>query len=82
MIPEWEQKIEAAQKLTTQLVNGVAMLRIPYGSETQQWGEGSCHDCAVEKGQLHVPGCDVEQCPACGGQIISCDCCEVESWFN
>ena len=33
-----------------------------------------CHDCAVVKGQLHVPGCDVEKCPKCHWQAISCGC--------
>jgi hypothetical protein len=33
-----------------------------------------CHDCSVVKGQLHVPGCDVERCPKCHWQAISCDC--------
>jgi hypothetical protein len=35
----------------------------------------TCHDCGVSEGQLHKPGCDMEQCPFCGGQLISCDCC-------
>jgi hypothetical protein len=31
-----------------------------------------CHDCGVMEGQLHLPGCDMERCPFCGHQLISC----------
>ena len=44
-----------------------------------------CHDCLVEPGQRHMPGCDVEQCPSCGRQLISCDCLadpEKASWIE
>ena len=33
-----------------------------------------CHDCGAEEGHLHELGCDMESCPFCGGQLISCDC--------
>jgi hypothetical protein len=33
-----------------------------------------CHDCGVAPGELHKPGCDVEQCARCGMQAIGCDC--------
>ena len=35
-----------------------------------------CHDCNIvnEKGNFHHLGCDIERCPKCEGQLISCNC--------
>lgn len=33
-----------------------------------------CHDCGCSKGNHHHMGCDMERCPKCGRQYISCDC--------
>ncbi len=33
-----------------------------------------CGDCGAMPGKLHIPGCDIEQCPRCGWQAISCHC--------
>lgn len=32
-----------------------------------------CHDCNATAGQPHHPGCDMERCPICNGQFISCE---------
>lgn len=51
--------------------------RIPFGRETS-FGRGHtipvpCHDCAAALGERHVRGCDMEECPICFGQLLSCD---------
>lgn len=35
-----------------------------------------CHDCGIENkiGNIHHWGCDMERCPKCNGQLISCGC--------
>jgi hypothetical protein len=73
----WPARIREAQRFKTCRPNGVEMLRVAYGSERDDWGadDRPCHDCAVIKGEFHVPGCDVERCPACDGQMIAgCEC--------
>jgi len=36
-----------------------------------------CHDCGVTRDQLHHLSCDVEECPRCQRQALSCGCREV-----
>ena len=51
---------------------------VVYGAETIWPGSfsGRCGDCGVVAGGKHHFGCDLEQCPRCGEQLIGCDCAE------
>ena len=62
-----------AQRMTTRR-NGTLMRRIPFGNEARGVVGTACGDCGVPVGALHLPDCDLEQCPACGGQYIACEC--------
>lgn len=32
-----------------------------------------CGDCGAKEGELHLVGCDMEECLVCGDQAISCE---------
>lgn len=55
--------------------------RIPCGDEMDFdpcMSEGErCHDCGATRGHYHHWNCDAERCPACHGQLLSCDCVDV-----
>lgn len=76
MIEGWPEKIAEAQLVTAWRLGERDIPRIRYGSESANWNADkvACHDCAVVKGEFHVPGCDVEECPLCDNQLISCGC--------
>jgi len=49
-------------------------LVLPVSLEHFNEPDGRCHDCSIKHGRQHHPGCDVERCPRCGGQRITCGC--------
>ena len=62
-------------------IAGKVFKRIPVGGQGD-FLEGSladarCHDCGALMGHYHHWGFDCERCPACGLQLIGCDCEDV-----
>ena len=58
------------KKMVVTFPDGKKMPVVPYPKQE----EDRCHDCNVKPGENHHPGCDMERCPKCAGQIISCGC--------
>lgn len=61
------------------IINDTVHDPIRYGDENRlpyDDGEPSspCHDCGAHPGEIHHSGCDMEECPNCGGQYFVCDC--------
>lgn len=56
------------------VINGTEFDRVPYGEGEDDLASPTCDDCGVRRGKLHLLGCDLEPCPRCGGQAITCDC--------
>lgn len=60
--------------------------RIPFGQEQRMDASREpgvrCHDCGALPGRFHHPGCDVEECSRCGGQLFSCDCPKNEDGYD
>jgi len=69
-------------ELPIPMKDGRVLKPIRHGKETRaDWGSDGerCHDCGAKVGHYHHPGCDVEECPSCGGQILGCECLESDA---
>lgn len=61
-------------------VNGRPYELIRWGTETGSRAafhrdiDGPCDSCNTPRGGVHHPGCCIEQCPACRGQLFGCGC--------
>lgn len=60
------------------LIKGKLYDPILFGDEDDDWvgdeENPTCGDCGVHVGEKHLDMCDIERCPDCGMQFISCDC--------
>jgi hypothetical protein len=45
-------------------------------AQRKNWADAEipCHDCHAIKGQYHCDHCDMERCPRCFNQLLSCGC--------
>ncbi|MFW6323632.1 MAG: hypothetical protein ACOC0U_01085 [Desulfovibrionales bacterium] len=62
------------------MIGSVWFRRIPYGREVSGWAVDfeRCPRCNVEEGGMHHPGCELDECPRCRNQYISCACTDEE----
>lgn len=68
------------KKVHKRISYGMEKRYLPYDSYKGEYIENSkafgCHDCGVQYKELHNSSynsiCDVEECPICHGQLLSC----------
>jgi hypothetical protein len=71
-----EREMTTASSCTVSVLHrdGSPIRMIPWGKERGWRGRGRCGDCGVNPRGFHHLGCDVQRCPLCEGQMLSCDC--------
>lgn len=71
---EREMTIVSTCTVRTLHVDGRPVPMIPCGKERGWRTSSRCGDCGVRKTGFHHPGCDIQRCPQCRGQMVSCGC--------
>ncbi len=74
-----EMRTATSCKRTPWILQGREYAPIPYGEEERTEGGHlyhRCPDCGVARGGFHHPACDIEECPRCHQQLISCGCAD------
>ena len=66
---EGEDELE----VPTLTLGGSTRARLRVGEEKPPC-ESPCAGCGAYYFALHLTGCEVEQCPVCGGQLATCGC--------
>jgi len=62
-------------KFESVIVNGKHVPRVRFGEEKGLLvADDKCAACRALPGDFHNTLCDLEECPVCGGQFISCGC--------
>jgi len=58
------------------IIDGKEFKRIDGDKLNQKYDMERCGDCGIKLGRFnyHHFNCDLEECPKCGGQLLSCDC--------
>lgn len=64
---------EVEEILNRHVESETVVERKPHGRGGTVAGNTQCLECGAHIGELHEPGCDWEQCPKCGQQLIACD---------
>lgn len=84
----WPRRLVAARSTTKLEYQNSDFSRLRWGAETHwsTWMKHDspldyCPDYAAAIGEFHGPSCDKEECPRCGGQLLSCECDFDESPF-
>jgi hypothetical protein len=90
IVKEFPSEILDSQFIISYRIDGKDYTRIRWRARSPDPEYRNCHDCGVIPGQLHTPDCDMEECPKCGGQWITCECVaeeyeyveEIDQWVK
>lgn len=72
-----EQEMTTAASCRAEVLHlhGKPIRMIRWGHERGWRGASErCGDCGVEPDGFHHLGCDLQECPRCGRQMLSCGC--------
>jgi hypothetical protein len=72
-----EQEMTTAGSCTVSALHrdGRRVEMIPFGAEPGRRAlRLRCFDCGVSAGGFHHLGCDMQRCPLCRRQMMTCDC--------